>query len=192
MHHNSRILVPVQLTSSVRVTSSSPSCLPNISPIMSDHDDLFKLPRNRGRRVAYSVTRSRCCWTTVDTWHPRTDTTAFLPRFSSTAELLVINLVTHHDPESDSQLPGCCDSGFPQSFLHQLPPIEAFQLRIPLDRVHRRFAPQITQQRVSWFAHRPQPLPAPAGVFARDHADVASHCFPIDEPQRIAQEYFSG
>ena len=84
-----------------------------------------------GRQVAYSLIRSRFCRTTVAIRHPRMDTTAFLPRLSATAELLVINLVAHHDPESDSQFPGCCDSRFPQSLLHQFAPIEAFQLWIP-------------------------------------------------------------
>jgi len=83
-----------------------------------------------------------------------------MPRLAATAELLVINLVTHHDPESDPEFSSCGDSGFPQPFLHQFAPIETFQLRIPLDRVHRRFTPQITQQRVPLFAHRTQPLPA--------------------------------
>src|SRR5580700_8839288 len=192
MRHNSRILVPVQPTSPVRVTSSSRCCPPNISPITCDHDDVIQTPRNRGRRVAYSFIRSLLRRTTVEIWHPRTDTTAFLPRFSATAELLVIDLVPHHDPESDSEFPGGCDSRFPQSLLHQFAPIEAFQLRIPLNRVHRRFTPQITQQRVPLFAHRTQPLPAPAGVFARDHADVTGQFFPIAEPQRIAQEHFGG
>src|SRR6201987_4727715 len=145
-----------------------------------------------GRQVAYSLIRSRFSRTTVAIRHPRMDTTVFLPRLSATAELLVINLVTQHDPESDSQFPGCCDSRFPQSLLHQFAPIEAFQLRIPPDCVHRRFTPQITQQCVPLFAHRTQPLPASAGVFARDHADVTGQRFPIAEPHWIAQEHFGG
>ena len=43
---------------------------------------------------------------------------------------------------------------FPSPSCTSFAPIEAFQLRIPLDRVHRRFTPQITQQRVPLFAHR--------------------------------------
>src|SRR5713101_4023166 len=109
----------------------------------------MRTPNNWGRRVAYSLIRSLLRRTTVEIRHPRTDTTAFLPRFSATAELFVINLVAHHDPESDPEFPGCRDSRFPRSLLHQFAPVEAFQLRIPLDRVHRRFTPQITQQRVS-------------------------------------------
>ena len=120
------------------------------------------------------------------------DTTAFLPRFSATAELLVINLVTHHDPKSDSQFPGCGDSRFAQPFLHQFASVEAFQLRIPLDRVHRRFTPQITQQCVPLFAHRTQPLPASTGVLTWNHPDIARQRFPIAEPQRIPEEHFGG
>src|ERR1700740_1194222 len=93
----------------------------------------------------FTLIRSLRCRTTVAIRHPRMDTPAFLPRLSATAELLVINLVTHHDPESDPEFSGCCDSGFPQPFLHQFASVEAFQLRIPLDRVYRRLTPQITQ-----------------------------------------------
>jgi len=54
MRRNSRIVLPVQPTSSVRVTSSTRCCPPDISPIIPDHDDVFELPC-KGRRVAYSV-----------------------------------------------------------------------------------------------------------------------------------------
>jgi len=125
------------------------------------------------------------------------DTTAFLPRLSSTAELLVINLVTHHDPESDPEFSSCGDSRFPQSFLHEFAPIKAFQLRIPPDCMHRRFTPQITQHQPSCLGpllclltHLPVELPPPAGVFTRDHADIAGQRFPIAEPQRIPEEHF--
>jgi DNA-binding NarL/FixJ family response regulator len=54
-------------------------------------------------KVMPTLIRSRFFRTTVEMRHPRADTTAFLPCFSATAELLVINLVTHHGPESDSE-----------------------------------------------------------------------------------------
>src|ERR1700745_1054801 len=110
MRRNSRVVLPVQPTGSVRVTSSSRCCPPDISPITCDHDDVFELPANGGGGVAYSLIRSRFSRTTVAIRHPRTDTTAFPPRFSATAELFVINLLTRHDPESDSQFPSCCAS----------------------------------------------------------------------------------
>src|ERR1700739_786142 len=44
MRRNSPIVVLVQPTSSVRVTSSSRCCPPNISPLTSDHDDVFQFP----------------------------------------------------------------------------------------------------------------------------------------------------
>jgi len=113
-------------------------------------------------------------------------TTVLLSQLSATTELLVINLVTQQDPESDPEFSSCCDSRFPQSFLHQFPPIETFQLWIPPDCIQRRFAPQITQQGVSLFAHRTQPLPASTGVLTWNHPDIARQHFPIAEPLRIA------
>jgi len=48
------------------------------------------------------------------------------------------------------------------SFRHELAPIEAFQLRIFLYRMHRRFRPQIAQQRVALLAPFPSSLSFPA------------------------------
>ena len=47
-------------------------------------------------------------------------TTVLLSQLSATTKLLVINLVTQQDPESDSQLSCGCHFCFPQTFLHQL------------------------------------------------------------------------
>ena len=47
-------------------------------------------------------------------------TTVLLSQLSATTELLVINLVTQQDPESDPQLACRCYFRFPQTFLHQL------------------------------------------------------------------------
>jgi hypothetical protein len=57
---------PVQPTGSVRVTSSTRCCPPDISPIIPDHDDVFRTPRNWGRRVTHSVNpvtapQDHCC-----------------------------------------------------------------------------------------------------------------------------------
>src|SRR5271170_5528333 len=59
LRHNSRVVVRVQPTSSVRVTSSIRCCPPAISPITYDHDDVFKLPdlsREAGSPFSYPVT----------------------------------------------------------------------------------------------------------------------------------------
>ena len=60
------LFFPVQPTGSVRVTSSTRCCPPDISPITCDHDDFFELPDNCGRRVAYSLDpvtalQDHCC-----------------------------------------------------------------------------------------------------------------------------------
>ena len=71
-------------------------------------------------------------------------TTVLLSQLSTTAELLVINLVTQQDPESDPQLSCRCHFRFPQTFLHQLVLIKMLQLRIFLNRMPQRFTPQKT------------------------------------------------
>ena len=53
------------------------------------------------------------------------------------------------NPQPDAQLAGRFDPGFAHSFLDQLAPIEAFQLWVFPHRMHRRFGPQIAQQRVT-------------------------------------------
>src|ERR1700687_3805187 len=53
-----------------------------------------------------------------------------LPQSSTAAELFVVNLIAHHDPQPDPQFAGRCDPGFAHSFVDELAPIEAFQLRI--------------------------------------------------------------
>jgi hypothetical protein len=124
--------------------------------------------------------------------HSRTGITAFLSQLSAAAELLIINLVAHHDPESDPQFPSCRDPGFSHSFLYQFASIEAFQLWIHPDRVQRCFAPEVTHQRVALLAHRSQSLPAPAGVLAGDHTDVARKCFAVGEPLGVSPKHFGG
>ena len=61
----SRVVVRVQPTSSVRVTSSTRCCPPAISPITCDHDDVFKLPdpsREAGSPFSYPVTTFSDHW----------------------------------------------------------------------------------------------------------------------------------
>ena len=41
-------------------------------------------------------------------------------------------------------------------------------------------------------AHRSKSLPAPAGVFAPNHPNVARNCFAVSEPLGITQEHFGG
>jgi hypothetical protein len=48
LRHNSRVLVPVQPTSSVRVTFIVSVLPTKISPITCDHDDFFELPTIEG------------------------------------------------------------------------------------------------------------------------------------------------
>ena len=57
-------------------------------------------------------------------------TTTFPPHLSAAAELLVINLVAQHDPESNPEFASGGHPCFPQSFLYQFAPVKALQLRI--------------------------------------------------------------
>src|SRR5487761_549238 len=98
----------------------------SLRPLL-DHDDLFELPRGSGGgRVAYSALRSLQGRTIYRTRHSRTGSTAFLPQLSAAAEFLVVNLVAQHDPQTDSEFASGSHSRFPQSFLYQFAPIEAF------------------------------------------------------------------
>ena len=100
---------------------------PDISPVTFDHDDLFELPHS-GRRVAYSVTRSLRCMTTVEIWHSRMGFPA-LPLQSAAAELVVVNLVAQHDPQANTQFVRRRNSRLAHPFLDKLATIEAFHLR---------------------------------------------------------------
>ena len=107
-----------------------------------------------GRRVAYSVTRSLQCRTTVVIWHSRMGFPA-LPLLSAAAELFVVNLVAQHDPQADTQFARRRNPRLAHPFLDKLATIEAFQLRIFSYRMDRRFGPQIAQQRVALLGQFP-------------------------------------
>src|SRR5229473_3525250 len=109
-------------------------------------------------------------------WHPRTGTTVFLPHLAAATELLVIDLVAQHDPQSDSEFASCSDSRFAQSLLCQLAPVEALQLGISAYGVYGCLAPQKPQEWVTLLAQPAQPLLTTAGVFARDHSHITHHC----------------
>ena len=53
-----------------------------------------------------------------------------LPQLSAAAELFIVDLVAHHDPQPDTQFACRRDPGLAHSFLDELAPIEAFQFRI--------------------------------------------------------------
>src|SRR5437870_6515127 len=86
-------------------------------------------------------------------------TTVLLSRLAAATELLVIDLIAQHDVEPDPKLAGRGDPRLAQSLLLQLAPVEALQLWILANGVHRCLAPEKTQQRVALLAQRTQPLP---------------------------------
>src|ERR1700675_4432590 len=125
-------------------------------------------------------------------WHPRTGTTVFLPHLAAETELLVIDLLAQHDPQPDSQLASCSHSGFAQSLLCQLAPVEALQLWISTHGVYGCFAPEKPQEGVTLFAQPTEPLLTATGVLTGNHPHVAHHRFAISEPRRVTQKYIGG
>ena len=90
------------------VTSSLGCCPPNISSILTDHDELFELP-GYPRRAGRLINRTVTVRTIRDVKHPRTGCTTVV-LLSATTELFVVNLVPQHDPQSDPELAGYASS----------------------------------------------------------------------------------
>jgi len=51
-------------------------------------------------------------------WHPRTGITAFLLLLSTMTELVVLNLIPQHDPQSDPEFASHGHAGLPKTFLN--------------------------------------------------------------------------
>src|SRR5258708_12422246 len=90
---------------SIRVTASRRCPAPNISSVTVDHDDSCELPPSEGggspnQCCGHSRTRTR-----ADTGIPARTPPLRLPRQSTTAELLIVNLIPHHNPQAHPHLP---------------------------------------------------------------------------------------
>ena len=120
--------------------------------------------------------------------HPRTGFTAFLLPLSASTELVIVNLISQHDPQPDPQLASSGHSRLPQTFLDQFATIETLQFRVSAYRVCRRLPPKKTQQRIALFAQATEPLPPSTGVFPRDNSHVTGHRLAASEPCWIPQE----
>ena len=99
------------------VTSSLRCCPPNISSILTDHDELFELPGYLGR-AGRLINRPVTVRTIPDFKHPRTGCTTLL-LLSATTELFIINLIPQHDPQSDPSLRATATRAFPRPFVFQ-------------------------------------------------------------------------
>src|SRR6266478_1858986 len=176
----------VHPTCSAGVRSSLRCCPPTISSITKDHDELFKLPPGSGRRVAQSVSQSQNCRTMSHLWHPRTGTTAVPPHLAAAAELLVIDLITQHDPQADPEFASDGNSGFAQSLLGEFSPVEALQVWVSAYCVDGRLAPEKAQQGVALFAQPAESLLTGAGIFARDHPHITGQRFAVLVPRGVA------
>src|SRR5258708_12850396 len=146
---------------SIRVTASRRCPAPNISSVTVDHDDSCELPPSEGggspnQCCGHSRTRTR-----ADTGIPARTPPLRLPRQSTTAELLIVNLIAQHDPEANAQLPRRRNAGFREALLHDLPSIETLQVRIAPHRIPAGFPPYKSHKPIALLAHLPQPLPSP-------------------------------
>jgi hypothetical protein len=127
--------------------SSFRCCPPDISSVLADHDEFFELPAPRGGGSPIQGFRSLLRRIMFSSRHSRMGTTVLLSQLSTTAELLVIDLVTQQDPESDPQLSCRCHFRFPQTFLHQLVLITAKftrTVRRPTSLCHQGLPPAIS------------------------------------------------
>src|ERR1700681_682814 len=75
-------------------------------------------------------------------WHPHAGITAFLLLLSTTTELVVLNLIPQHDPQSDSELASHGYTRLPQTLLHQFAAVKTLQLRILACSMRSRLTPQ--------------------------------------------------
>jgi len=98
--------------------SSSRCCPPDISSVLADHDEFFELPALRGGGSPIQGFDHCLAGSCSQAGIPALGTTVLLSQLSATTELLVIDLVTQQDPESDSQLSCRGHFRFPQTFLH--------------------------------------------------------------------------
>jgi hypothetical protein len=164
-------------------------CPPNISSVTTDHDDSCELPE--GRRVAYSFCRSRTIRTTSPRRHSRIQASP-LGRlcWRATAELVVIDRIAQHDPQSDAEFAAHRTTSCSEPLRLQFASIKSPQGGIAPHRGNGRLAPQEPQQRVALFGELPQSPSIATRVLARDHPDVTGQRFRIDKSQRIAQEHF--
>src|SRR5690348_11960498 len=97
------------------------------------------------RREAGSlINRTVRVRTIPDFKHPRTGGTALL--LPTTTELLVIDLIAQHDPQTNAQLAGCRHACFPQPLLHQFAAIETLQFGIAAYRMSAGLIPKKAQR----------------------------------------------
>src|ERR1700751_310358 len=186
----SSIAIRVPLRAQPRVPSSLRYCPPNISSVLTDHDEVFELPGYPGR-AGRLINRPVTVHTIPDFKHLRTGCTALL-LLSATTELLVINLVPQHDPQADSELACHRHTRLPQTFLHQFAAVETLQLRIATHRMSTRFTPQEAQQRTALFGHSTESLSLSAGVFPRNEPHITAQGLAVCEALRIPQENVGG
>ena len=155
-----------------RVPSSQRCCPPSISSIPTDHDEVFELPGYPGRAGSL-INRPVTIRTIRRFWHPRTGCTASL-LLSATTELLIINFVPQHDPQSDPELACYCHARPPKTFLNQFAWVETLQFRIAAYRMGTSFTPEKPQQRTALFCHTTEPLPFSTGIFPRDEPHASA------------------
>src|ERR1700684_1636475 len=122
-------------------------------------------------------------------WHPHTGITAFLLLLSTTTELVVLNLIPQHDPQSDSELASHGHTRLPQTLLHQFAAVKTLQLWILACSMRSRLTPEKPQQRITLFTQPTEPLTPSTGIFTWNHSHITSQGLAVCESGRIPQEH---
>src|SRR5258708_26282311 len=86
------------------------------------------------------------------------DITALLLLLSTTTELVVLNLIPQHDPQSDSELASHRHTRFPQTLVHQFAAVKTLQLPILSCGMRSPLTPQKPQHRCILFSESTEPL----------------------------------
>jgi hypothetical protein len=146
--------------------------------------------RRSGRRVAYSLCRSRSTDHLSTQAFPHTGITAPPLVPERDAELLVVDLIAQQNPQADAKLPRRSDPRFARPLLLQCSSIASSQCGVASHGVNGRLTPQIPQERIALLGELPKSLPIAARVFARNHPDVAGQCLRIDKSRGLPEEHF--
>jgi Nucleotidyl transferase AbiEii toxin, Type IV TA system len=119
--------------------------------------------------------------------HPRTGGTALsLP---TTTELLIIDLISQHDPQANPQLTRDRHTRLPQALLHQFAAIETLQLRIAARRMSAGLIPKKAQQRITLFGDFAEPSASSTRALLRNESYVAGQRLAIDESLRVPKKH---
>jgi len=146
---------------------------------------IMRTPRREAGRLINQTVTLR---TITRSGHSRTGITVFCCICPRRTELVVINLISQHDPQPNPKFSRGGNSGFsPDPFA----PIFADRTDLVPDPAHcvgRGLTPEKAQQRITLLAQASQPLPPAAGVFPGNDPDVTRQRLAVAESFWITQK----